>query len=198
MHIYNSDGRHAWFHLYGTSRPVRSASEAKKYKMKNSCPQWDSNPQPWDRKSDALPTELAGLVVCCLFKWPYYIMYSRNLCIHFHYYKYENIKGQRILSGKSTVLCYILDIYRNVVQIEKRHTSPALAFNMKTWPNILPDLVLACWKQAQDLCVSLLFVQYTYIPICNTKQYIYKIDYALLHHSRTYNKVYIGIGSTCT
>ena len=36
MHIYNSDGRHAWFHLHGTSRPDRSASEATKYKMKNS------------------------------------------------------------------------------------------------------------------------------------------------------------------
>ena len=109
MHIYNSDRGHAWFHLYGTRWPVRCASEAKKYKMKNSCPQWDSNPQPWYLKSDALPTELAGLVVCCLFKWPYYIMYSRYLCIHVHYYKYENDKGQRILSGKSTVLCYILE-----------------------------------------------------------------------------------------
>ena len=37
-----------------------------------------------------------------------------------------------------------IGIYRNVVQIEKRHTSHALAFNMQTWPNILPDLVLAC------------------------------------------------------
>ena len=36
MHIYNSDGRHAWFHLHGTSRSDRSASEATKYKMKNS------------------------------------------------------------------------------------------------------------------------------------------------------------------
>ena len=36
MHIYNSDGRHAWFHLHGTSRPDRSASKATKYKMKNS------------------------------------------------------------------------------------------------------------------------------------------------------------------
>ena len=65
------DGRHAWFHLHGTSRP--SASEALKYQMKNSCPQWDSNPQPWNFKSDSLPTELAGFVECCLFKWPYYI-----------------------------------------------------------------------------------------------------------------------------
>ena len=28
-------------------------------KLKISCPQWDSNPQPFDSKSDALPTELA-------------------------------------------------------------------------------------------------------------------------------------------
>ena len=42
-------------------------------KIQNSCPQLDSNPQPWDLKSDALPTELAGLVESCLFKWPYYI-----------------------------------------------------------------------------------------------------------------------------
>ena len=33
----------------------------KNWKMKHSCSQWDSNPQSWDRKSDALPAELAGL-----------------------------------------------------------------------------------------------------------------------------------------
>ena len=43
-----SDECHAWFHLYGTSRPARSTSKATKYKMKNSCSPWDSNPQPWD------------------------------------------------------------------------------------------------------------------------------------------------------
>ena len=42
-------------------------------KWKIPCPQWDSNPQPVDSKSDALPTELAGLGECCSFKWPYYI-----------------------------------------------------------------------------------------------------------------------------
>ena len=42
-------------------------------KWKISCPQWDSNPQPFDSKSDALPTELAGLGECYPFKWPYYI-----------------------------------------------------------------------------------------------------------------------------
>ena len=36
MHIYNSHGRHAWFHLHRASRPARSTSEATKYKMKNS------------------------------------------------------------------------------------------------------------------------------------------------------------------
>ena len=49
----------------------------------------------------------------------------------------------------------------------------------------------------QDLCVSLLFAQYRYIPICNTKQYMYKTKYDLLHNSRTYTNVYIGNGSTC-
>ena len=38
--------------------------------------------------------------------------------------------------------------------------------------------------------------KYIYSNICNTKQYIYKTDYALRHHSGTYNKVNIGIGST--
>ena len=42
-------------------------------KWKISCPQWDSNPQPFDSESDALPTELAGLGECYPFKWPYYI-----------------------------------------------------------------------------------------------------------------------------
>ena len=95
--------------------------------------------------------------------------------------------------------CFVshIGIYINVVQIAKRHTSPVLAFNMQTLPNILPDSVFARCKQAQDLCVSLLFVKYTNIPICNTKQYIHKTDYALLHHSGTYNKVNLGIGSTC-
>ena len=61
----------------------------------------------------------------------------------------------------------------------------------KTRSYILPDLVFACWKQTQDFCVSLLFVQYIYIPICNTKQYVYKTKYAPLHSSRTYTNVYI-------
>ena len=42
-------------------------------KWKIPCPQWDLNPQPFDSKSDALPTELAGLGECYPFKSPYYI-----------------------------------------------------------------------------------------------------------------------------
>ena len=69
MHIYNSDGRHAWFHLHGTIRPARITSEAgQNTKWKIPCPQWDSNPEPFESKSDALPTELAGLGECCPFK----------------------------------------------------------------------------------------------------------------------------------
>ena len=33
-----------------------------------------------------------------------------------------------------------------------------------------------------------------YIPICNTKQYIYQTKYAVLHHSRIYNNVYMVSG----
>ena len=35
-----------------------------------------------------------------------------------------------------------------------------------------------------------------YISMCSTKQYMYKTKYALIHHSRTYTNVYIGIWST--
>ena len=95
--------------------------------------------------------------------------------------------------------CFVLHIgiYINIVQIAKRHTSPMLDFNMQTRPNILSDLVFACCKHAQDVCASLVFVKYRHIPIGNTKQCIYKTYYALLYHSRTYNKGYISIGSTC-
>ena len=49
------------FILYGTSRSARSASKAKKFKMKNSYSQWETDTQTWDLKSDALPTKLTGL-----------------------------------------------------------------------------------------------------------------------------------------
>ena len=65
-------------------------------------------------------------------------------------------------------------------------------------PNTVPDLVecwsrCVYWKQTRDLCVSLLFVQYRYILICNTTQYMR----AQFHHPRTYTNLYIGISSTC-
>ena len=91
MHLYTFDRRLAWFHLYGTSRPVRSVSKSTKFKMKNSWPQWESNQQPWDLKSDALPTELAGLVERCLFNDFITYMYSHYQCIHC--YTYENDEG---------------------------------------------------------------------------------------------------------
>ena len=82
--------------------------------------------------------------------------------------------------------------------IYKSQVSDNMArMDLLTTKHILPDLVFACWKQAEDLCVSLLFVLYRYIQICNTKQYIYKTNYTLFHHSRTHNKVNIGIGKTC-
>ena len=95
-------------------------------KSKISCPQWDSNPQPFDSKSDALPTELAGLGECYPFKWPYYIHVFPILMYTLIYYKYENDKGQRILSGKCTVVCYIWNIiYKCCKNSKETHKSCA-------------------------------------------------------------------------
>ena len=66
--------------------------------MKNSCPQSDSNPQPEDQKSDAQPTELAGL---------YWKLFYLNDLITYIYY--ENDEGERFLPSKYTVLCYLLE-----------------------------------------------------------------------------------------
>ena len=169
--------------------------ESDKMQNKKLLFQCDSKPQPWDLKSDAPPSEPIG------FRWKlYYLnylytyMFFQYQCIH--WYKFENDEMERILSWKCTVLCYILE-YSYIELIAKRSTTPVFAFNM----HILLDLVFAFWKQTQDLCVSLLFVRHSYIPICHTKQYIYKTKYAPLHYSRTYTNeyihVYIGIGSTC-
>ena len=99
---------------------------SEKYKMKNSCPQWDSKSQPWNFKSGALPTELAWFVECCPFKWPHYI---HVLPIPM-YTLYGIDKVERNLSCKCTVSCNILEsIY--IVQITKRRISPALHFNMQ-------------------------------------------------------------------
>ena len=69
--------------IYGTSRPARSKSKGTKCKMKNSCSQLDSNPQPWNLKSDALSTELIRL------RWNldylndiYIYMYCQYQCRH--------------------------------------------------------------------------------------------------------------------
>ena len=76
--------------------------------------------------------------------------------------KYENDEVERNLSCKCTVLCYILE-YMYIVQITKRRISPVLAFNMQVPDQVEYLAMFACWKQAQDLCVSFLFVQHFYI-----------------------------------
>ena len=78
-------------------------------------------------------------------------------------YKYENDDKDRnlhyFLSCKYTVLCYIF-AYIYIVQIAKRRTSPVLAFNMEIPDQVECLVVVTYWKQAQNLCVSLQFVQY--------------------------------------
>ena len=108
MHLYNSDGRHAWFHLHGTSRPDRSASEATKYKMKNSLSTvgvetstlrfqvWCST--YWASPGSVNAVRLNGLIT---------FMYSQYQCLPC--YMYQNDEVERNLSCKCTVLCYILE-----------------------------------------------------------------------------------------
>ena len=50
-----------------------------------------------------------------------------------------------------------------ILQITKRRIGPVLAFNVQIPDQVECLAVFACWKQAQDLCVSLLFVQHLYI-----------------------------------
>ena len=77
----------------------------------------DSNPQPWDLKYDALPSELAGLR-CKLYYLNYYIYtctcYTNEyIGIILRLMKHV---AERIMSSKFSVLCYILE-YSYIVQI---------------------------------------------------------------------------------
>ena len=195
MHLFTSDGRHAWFHLHGTSRPARSALEATKYKMKNSCPQWDSNPQPLDLKSDALPTELAGLGNAVHLNGLITYMYSKYQCLPC--YKYQNYEVERNLSCKCTVLCYILEYNEYCTNNKETHKSCACFQHANTRSCRMFGSVCMLKASTWLLCLFAICTIFIYIPICNTKQYINQTEYAVLYHSRTYNNVYIGIGSTC-
>ena len=75
---------------------------------------------------------------------------------------HQNDEVERNMSCKCTVLCYILE-YMYILQITKRRIGPVLAFNVQIPDQVECLAVFACWKQAQDLCVSLLFVQHLYI-----------------------------------
>ena len=47
MHLYTSDECHTWFHLYGTSRPARSALKAAKWKRLAQSGTRTNNPEIW-------------------------------------------------------------------------------------------------------------------------------------------------------
>ena len=96
--VYTLDERHAWFHLYGASRPARSASEATKYKMRNTCTcqEWDSNPQPWDLKSDVLPVELREL---------FWKLYYLNDLLTYMFFRYTIDSAPSYRAVSSDYLC---------------------------------------------------------------------------------------------
>ena len=84
-----------------------------------------------------------------------YLNVLTTTCLHC--YKYENNEVECKLSCKCTILCYILE-YICVVQIAKRRVSPVFAFNMQIPDQVECLVVSACWKQTQDLCVSLCYL----------------------------------------
>ena len=111
-------------------------------------------------------------------------LFSRNGSIlgHSPIHKYENGEEERNLSCKCTVLCYILEnIY--IVQISKRHISPAFALNMQ-----IPRSGWSCLhvKGKQNLCVSLLSVQQRYI--LNPKRNVSKWFTVLLYKMRLHGR----------
>ena len=57
-----------------------------------------------------------------------------------------------------------------ILQITKRRIGPVLAFNVQIPDQVECLAVFACWKQAQDLCVSLLFVQHLYVVFIYVKK----------------------------
>ena len=103
----------------------------------------------------------------------------------FAFHKSQNLKLVRInfkyrLQGTSTavfyVYCFVLHVeIFCIVQIAKRCTNPMFAFDIQI-PDQVECMVVFALKKKQDLCVSLLFVQYRYTPICNTKEYICKTE----------------------
>ena len=86
-----------------------------------------------------------------------------------------------------------------ILQITKRRIGPVLAFNVQIPDQVECLAVFAMLKASIGLvCLFAICTTFIYyIPICNTKQYIYQTKYAVLCHSCTYNNVNISIGSTC-
>ena len=95
MYLYTSDERHAWFHLYGTSWPVMSASKATNAKWKILAHSGTLS-QNLEISSPML-TDWAtrDLIKLPYLNYLYTYMYFRYQCIH--WYKLENDDEERIL-----------------------------------------------------------------------------------------------------
>ena len=108
-----------------------------------------------DLQSDALPTELSGLNESSNISIPFIHTCTSDTNVRIYWYKFENNEIERYFYFKCAILCYILE-YICIARITKRLTNSVFALNMQTRSNILPDLVFECWKQTQDLWVSLI------------------------------------------
>ena len=69
------------------------------------------------------------------------------------------------------------------------------AFNVQNTIKHYTQSVVSMLKANTGLVRPSAMLQYRYIPICTTKQYIYKTKYDPVRHFQTYTKVYIGIGN---
>ena len=96
--------------------------------------------------------------------------------------------------------CFVLHIGINVYFTNNKETHMSCACFQRANTRSGRMFGRICMLKASTGLVCLFAICTTfiyYIPICNTKQYIYQTNYAVLSHSRTYNNVYISIGSTC-
>ena len=180
----------AWFHSYGISRLARSTSKATKYKTKNSCTQWDSNPQPWDLNEVLCSTDWANR------SW-WKLYYINDLCTHIyfryqciHWYKFANDGVERILSCKWTILCYIKDFLECEAFEAKRFRNISCTWcdrrtyrqtNQHVHSNILVPLLLRNGHKYKTLSVFANLTDYINVFSSCNRRWIFKSVSTLSH-----------------
>ena len=89
--------------------------------------------------------------------------------------------------------CFVLHIgiYLYCTDNKETHKSCACFQHANTRSGRMVGRVCMLKASTGLVCLFTFYTIFIYIPISNTKQYIYHTKYTVLHHSRTYNNVYI-------